>query len=724
MTLVLLAGLSAGVLQDTHGNIIPGRQVNVYSRGTSTPVQVYSDSAGASPTTQPLTTDSSGQVPGYVAGGVSIDIVDVLTGLREQGEPVSANAVARNIATAYLTPSGGDDSAAMVAALAAGGTIVMGPGTFLWNTSVPAFARSTPTRVVGAGIGKTTIKLSSGAPRAFDYGKVADYDVFTDIDISDFTVDANNIGGRHHVIVGTYVNNAQTSRISINNFTARRLRTINVPSDSTTTNQRPSLFNVPQVNTADTACTLNDHVYEDLDFTHGGNIGLTVGGTAAASPSNLTWDRIYIRRVRHDTGSIWGGPTGFSSANIQVGSQAPGGLAVIEDCYGANSGDVGIEVDNHSTLVISRTKIQDSFTCEYLFRNFAAPVDGAQKQTAVIADCEARVINQVLAEANSFQSTGWYLGNAADPQAGRFTFRDCKYINTTANLAFGAASTPSVGAAMHSTGLIYGIALERFKVIAENLSLTPADAQQPRIIALNHGGASTVRVKGLLIRLAGSKSGGAGTVSCRVFEPSSTAGGDDMTVHIEDYDLDMAVTGLSSGFGLLPGFQGAKMHGTIRRMRIISQGDANALSNYIFFNANPTLTPKILIADCDFTNGLTNSDISIPASQAPAIYLERNVWHTYPKPSVAVSSSNFNTGTFTSTTGNQYIGGYGATIQMTGGAGVTLIDLSKDGSTYDNVWTQASGVLTQTVQFHVDNGDRVKITFATTQPTVRVIPDK
>jgi hypothetical protein len=100
------------------------------------------------------------------------------------------------------------------------------------------------------------------------------------------------------------------------------------------------------------------------------------------------------------------------------------------------------------------------------------------------------------------------------------------------------------------------------------------------------------------------------------------------------------------------------------------------------------------------------------------------VWKSgqYPKPSAAMSANNFAAATFTTAVGNQYTGGLPAEIHFqTGtGAAITAIATSKDGSTYEQVYAQASAAMAQDVLVPVDNGDFVKVTFATTQPTTRV----
>jgi hypothetical protein len=51
---------------------------------------------------------------------------------------------------------------------------------------------------------------------------------------------------------------------------------------------------------------------------------------------------------------------------------------------------------------------------------------------------------------------------------------------------------------------------------------------------------------------------------------------------------------------------------------------------------------------------------------------------------------------------------------------ITKIEASKDGTNYEEAWNQASGVMAQDVLVPVDNGDYIKVTFSTTQPTTRV----
>lgn len=95
---VLLSSLATGIewLQipgEDSISLASSRLVYVYKRGTTTQVQVYSDSGLSVPVTQPVTTGSSGVpggIPGYIAGDISVDFVDVASGARTEAEPLVA----------------------------------------------------------------------------------------------------------------------------------------------------------------------------------------------------------------------------------------------------------------------------------------------------------------------------------------------------------------------------------------------------------------------------------------------------------------------------------------------------------------------------------------------------------------------------------------------------------------------------------------------------------
>jgi hypothetical protein len=100
--------------------------------------------------------------------------IDLILSAQDEATLTAAGMIQRLVASSFLTPSGGDDSAAMAAALTnfapfAYPTIQLSHGTFLWNTQSVPVPRNTPAVIQGAGKFATTIKLSASAPRAFDF---------------------------------------------------------------------------------------------------------------------------------------------------------------------------------------------------------------------------------------------------------------------------------------------------------------------------------------------------------------------------------------------------------------------------------------------------------------------------------------------------------------------------------------------------------------------------
>ena len=57
-------------VMDAKGNILIGASVNLYTTGTTTEVQLYSDRAGTTPVSQPILTDGNGLAEFYVVPGI------------------------------------------------------------------------------------------------------------------------------------------------------------------------------------------------------------------------------------------------------------------------------------------------------------------------------------------------------------------------------------------------------------------------------------------------------------------------------------------------------------------------------------------------------------------------------------------------------------------------------------------------------------------------------
>jgi hypothetical protein len=254
----------------------------------------------------------------WVRGSSAATVTVTLTSQWKQQPIVTSTP---QFTTVVLEPTGGDDAANMIAAIAkvgGFGEIIMGPGTFLWQSGVPSLPPSaTGIAIRGKGKGVTTVKLSSGAPRFIDFNRTADYQTFQNIELSDFTVDCNQTTGKHHVIIGTYVNGSSATtgqRINLLNIAVRRVDAINVPS-SLTNGDWPgavtgrwciSLLCFQLADNESTQNILKKILIQDCHF-YGGNVGAQVfGTTSATNPTNLNvWlDEITFERCWHSCAQL------------------------------------------------------------------------------------------------------------------------------------------------------------------------------------------------------------------------------------------------------------------------------------------------------------------------------------------------------------------------------------------------------------------------------------
>jgi hypothetical protein len=197
-----------------------------------------------------------------------------------------------------------DDTAAIQAAInavAGNGDVLFPAGTYLLN-SLTAVALKLPAaaaglRIRGAGVGATTIKLSTNTPTAFLPNRTGDGLTFQKIDFADFTVDCNSITGAHSVVFGTLQSGGWSvygKRCHFQNINFRRIKTVNVPtgdySDVGHSYSRQNIsIQATAVNSNEaTQYVLQDILVEDCDFTGGGNVGVAIGGTGGPAVATTT----------------------------------------------------------------------------------------------------------------------------------------------------------------------------------------------------------------------------------------------------------------------------------------------------------------------------------------------------------------------------------------------------------------------------------------------------
>lgn len=165
---VQLASLPVGVLfqqQATGASMVSGRPVQIYLRGTTTPVQVYTDATLSTPLVtlgQPISTGSNGAapgaIPGYIAAEQAIDILDVNLNVRYPAEP---HLVAGWVAAPSPTGTASVDTAAILACLATSGKVRLAPGTYKITPGLVTLTSNT--ELEGAGRGITILQAAANS---------------------------------------------------------------------------------------------------------------------------------------------------------------------------------------------------------------------------------------------------------------------------------------------------------------------------------------------------------------------------------------------------------------------------------------------------------------------------------------------------------------------------------------------------------------------------------
>jgi len=153
-------------------------------------------------------------------------------------------------------------------------------------------------------------------------------------------------------------------------------------------------------------------------YMRGGDVGAAVIGTGVSGATNagveVYHDQIYID-IDHDTGVI---PSSGSSggANVQIGSVGWGDYCEVR-VRGANSGDVGVEIDGMMTAVVTGTII-DAKNAMFYARNFHPP-------------------RSVTAQKNTFQNTVAITRNVDKGTIGGTSKDYAVGGDSTGNFAFG-----------------------------------------------------------------------------------------------------------------------------------------------------------------------------------------------------------------------------------------------------------------------------------------------
>jgi len=508
-----------------------------------------------------------------------------------------------------------------------GGLITLRSGTYVWE-SVPALPKDLPHWLKIVGETGVTIRLTGNGPRAFDFSKTADYDTFQHIWLEGFTVDCNNVGGRHHVVLGSYIDGFPQTRINIQHIVVRNISTVNVPVDSS-----PSLYTyrwniglwvfhpVP----GERQTNIQDILIEDCDF-RGGNYGVGVlGGGFYATGLNVFVDNVRIYRCRHTLLSV---PVNtFISANVHVVGRGFGGYVHVADCVGFYSGDVGIEVNAATDALVENCTVEDAANCAFYHGNYNYPKELAL-QTIAFRNCKARKISlgsSLL--GHGFRVTTATMGDGTfdklNVPIGNVTIDGCSYFTSKPSTVRVEGEAISI---VPNSGLKAAI-VRNFSAEITGVDYRATGVLSNMVIYVEACGGdqkTDVRIQSCDISVKGARQAETGELNyCGIFLSGCRF------FTIEDVRVLMSVTNMAdyTQKAIDIGCDTSILDGTIRGLAITSiTSDKRATGITIRGTKSLTITEQIRIEYCDFSGlPLSGSEVSFrDPTNAAKTYLAAN----------------------------------------------------------------------------------------------------
>jgi hypothetical protein len=673
-----------------------------------------------------------------VARGASENSLSASYLITTDGTTITGRSATGAVISTSTTDAAAVLTAVLPAANSSGAEIIFGDGNFPWS-SVPALPKGITGKLRIRGSAGTKIVLSDAGPRFLDPNRTADYDTFQNLEISDFLIDAGALsaGGRGAMIFGSAGPASALMRLNFQDIAIRRVKVINAPTDFSTFAGRYGVW-LACTQTATGEATQNfikRILIEEVDV-YGGWAGVVViGNTTGASVAgyNIFLDDITVSRCRHiqpaivgrganDGSNVWG-------VSVHVGSLGYGRKARIRDCYSYGIGDVSVEVNALRDVIVENCVSEEAAGYPFYHTNYnwpdttdvagTAPAAAPRGQTIIFRNCRAsRRVSELYGTAFRFNY------NFSVP-LGKVVYDKCHYYRSMASTdwkalqeAFGAGTAVPIS----------HVVVKDCSAVIENVNYTDAGNVTAYMCRWDVAprtdftqSAVQFDIDGLTTEIYGVTAAG-GDVSYR--HVNFTTGPVQLRVARVTMREQMTVKTISDTHGF--DFQtNCTLSGIIEKCNFFNPASGSDGSFHAFQIAGTAqlgITNSLVIRDCDFRYLSGAAFTFNDATNRPKVYLYHNRLPVFPNPSVAMGTTNFAAATFTTATGNQYIGGTEADIHFATGTGaaITAIATSKDGTTYEQVYAQTSGAMAQDVLVPVENADYVKVTFATTQPTTRV----
>jgi hypothetical protein len=582
--------------------------------------------------------------------------------------------------------------------------IVFTPGVYQQNSaiSLPVDLNANA-RLTISGYG-ATLKLTASAPRAFDIGRTANDQTFRNVVIEGLTVDAGNVGGRHHVLIGGYINGSDTlTRLNIENVVLRDLFITNVLTDSNTSVNHRLVVNLTCLHTSATpngeALNTIKHVRCHNVVIEGGNAGINIlGGSSAGVSSNILLEDIVV------DGCFWRGQsvptTGFASSGVHIGNWGFCRHIKVTNCSFENGGDVGVEVNSAEDCSISHISARNVAGVAVLFR--CSNTTSGLRYRAVIED--------VAMQWDS--ATGSLFPRAVS------VFTDSGSTCDSVVVRGVRATLKNVGNSQFPPGFVYltdqgdvrRISLEDLYGEVAGVSYSSATGTSSTWVKVQESSTTTplwLSIRDAYFRISGQvNTGGARYAFFGVYIPNCGSTSTPVLLNVNNVTVDAgSFTALSGQNETLQGImliENSKVRGSITGLRVRGAPVNDATPRGLYFSGTFDIIDALYVKECDWID-LPAHDVQsniIPYSSstlAGKLHCINMIWGQYPRPRMSIS-----VGTSPFTYRNLDYQPQNVTVQ---GGTVSLIEYSVDNSTFTN-----TGV-TQGL-FTLAPGDALRVTYS------------
>lgn len=589
--------------------------------------------------------------------------------------------------------SGSAVSAAIAALGLAGGRVELAAGAHTWD-SIPAIPPNLSGLLTISGAPDAVVSLTPAAPRFIDFARTDNHQVFRRWRLENLRIDAGGVGGKHHVIVGTYINGTTMARVNFEDGSVEDVVAYNIPTDNTLATHRLGIaLNSFHVASGEpTENTITGIKVKGVKI-FGGNAGVLIGGNGPDSGVNVWLDEIDVEDTEFD-GLVT--PTVFyASSGLHIGGKGYGGRVKIARCKSKNTGDNGIEVNAFDNAVVEDSVVVDAANVGFYSRNFHALRDTELARLSW-ENCRVEVNSIVPTRASNTYGRGFMLPEGVGNAFGEVNQKNC-YVTVKSPGEFHA---PGYGFAVN------GVPVRRLHldvtVSVTNAAVTPSLAVYPTI-AVVHPLGSCHTTGDIRLKVSGAQSGGA-VASVR----GATIGGSDHTLDLSvSGDIDMP--GVQNNQTMLVNIgelTPTAISGNLRVRAERMQGDAGPRG--VRIRAATQINESLNISG-NFRGMTGGVEVVVDdAALRPKIHLSEFVWRVAPGSSAKTVSGSPYT--------YQNVSMYPEIVTVAAnGATVSQIAQSAGAGA-----PQPTGALAG--QFLLQNGDSLVVSYTGGPPVVRAQP--